>query len=245
MRIIADLHVHNGEVCGHAETDIPTLLKLAGEKGHRFLAITDHAPRCDGTPKEYYTDNLVREGDYDGVKLLAGIEADILNIDAEFDLPQKDLLRLSWVIASMHPFAYERTNADDHTAAYINALKNPAVDCLGHIGRDWYPAHYEEIVRAVKENGKTLEINNHSFDFTGENANCVEVARLCKKYEVGVVVTSDSHRNSDYGNFPHVMRIFEKIDFPQELVINADVKRLEGYLNRRKEEKLKAFERID
>lgn len=245
MKIIADLHVHNGEVCGHANTDIDTLLKIAKEKGHKYIAITDHAPRCDLTPMEYYTDNLSREGDYDGVNLLAGIEGDILDIDANFDLPQKDMLRLSWVIASMHPYAYEKTNADDHTKAYINALKNPAVDCLGHIGRDWYPAHFEEIVKAVKESGKTLEINNHSFDFGATKENCVEVIKLCKKYEVEVVVTSDSHQNGDYGNFPHVMKVFEEIDFPEELIINADVKRLESFLKRRKEEKLKALERID
>lgn len=245
MKIIADLHVHNGEVCGHANTDIPGLLKSAKDKGHCYIAITDHAPRCDNTPPEYYINNLSREGNYDGVYLLAGIEADILDIDAHFDLPQKDMLRLNWVISSMHPFAYERTNSDDHTKAYINALNNPAVDCLGHIGRDWYPADYERIVKAVKETGKTLEINNHSFDFTGENKNCKEVAKLCKKYNVAVVITSDAHENSAHGEFPHVMKMLKEIDFPEELVINADKERLESYLRRRKEEKLKALERID
>jgi len=45
----------------------------------------------------------------------------------------------------------------------INVLKNPYVDAIAHPGNPQFPLDIEKVVRAAKENGKFIELNNHSF----------------------------------------------------------------------------------
>lgn len=238
MKIIADLHTHNGEVCGHANSTVAGLLARAAALGHCAMALTDHGPTCDNTPYSYYTDNLLRPKEVDGVRFLAGTEADIRDYTGRFDRPQTDLLRLDWMIASFHEYACPVGTVEQHTAGYEAVLRNPAVDCLGHIGRMWHPCDYARVVWAVGEAGRTLEINNHTFEIAhGVSEACEQVIRLCKQYRVPVVVTSDAHGDGWLGRFDFSLAALKKYDFPEELVLNADRDRLFAFLARRRREK--------
>jgi len=237
MKIAADLHTHNGEVCGHADSTVEGLLSEASAKGHFCMALTDHGPRIDKTPVPYYLDNLKRPKIQNGVRLLCGIEADItLSTDGfGFDLSEEELLQLDWVIASYHDFAMWPGDPAINTMGYLWALTHPAVDCLGHIGRPPFRCDFEKVVKAAKTAGKTLEFNNHSFHF-GETC-CPEVMKLCMKHSLPVVITSDAHINEEVGRFPLVFEQLERIGFPEELVLNANKERLQAYLDKRAREK--------
>ena len=79
-----------------------------------------------------------------------------------------------------------------------------------------------------------MEITNNSLHIRpGSRENCAEIARLCKKYEVPVVVNSDSHIEFTVGRVDGALAMLEEIGFPEELVINSSVERLNAYFTGR------------
>ena len=94
---------------------------------------------------------------------------------------------------------------------------------------------YEKAIKAFKEYDKIVEINSESFVLrAGAKANCMEIARLCKKYEVTVVVDSDSHFATKIGKVETALSMLEEIDFPEKLILNTDEERFFGYIKEKK-----------
>ena len=236
MNIIADLHTHNGEVCGHADTTLDGIITRAVALKHCAVAITDHSPLVENTPVSYYLDNLKLKDKYKDITLLCGIEEDITDKSGKLYMDTADLLKLDWVIASFHCYSNESGMIESNTAGYLAALENPALDCLGHIDRNGHNADYEKVIQAVLEKGKTVEINELSFygDHIGH-----EIAMLCKKYKLPIVLSSDSHTENNIGVFTRSINMLMELDFPKELVINADKDRLFDFINKRRIEKNK------
>ena len=76
-----------------------------------------------------------------------------------------------------------------------------------------------------------IEINNHSFRVrAGSDVNCKQIALLCKKYSVPVVLSTDAHFSQEVGEVPNSIRLMEEIDFPVELILNTSLKKLCDYL---------------
>ena len=66
----------------------------------------------------------------------------------------------------------------------------------------------------------------------GCQENCLEIARLCKKYEVPVVVSSDAHITYQVGKFDNALAMLEEAAFPEELVVNSSKERLAAYFRK-------------
>lgn len=76
-----------------------------------------------------------------------------------------------------------------------------------------------------------IEINNSSFFIRkGSKPNCLWIAKRCKELEIPIVVGSDAHFATDVGNFTYVQALLEEANFPDELIINLETKRLTDYL---------------
>jgi len=240
MKIIAELHTHTSDYCTHASATIDQFVEAAKKKGFKYYAATNHSAVGDtATPFNFYLDNLKRH--YDGIKFLAGIEADIRDLHGGFDMCQADLLSLDFVIASIHILPRD---LPDYTNAYVKAAENPAVDCLGHIARDCdYPCDIETVLKAVKANGKLVEFNDASISDANRRRvkECGEVMDLCAKLSVDSIVTTDAHSLSRLGKNAVTLKLLEEKNFPEHLIINADEGRMEKFLARRKEEKKKAY----
>ena len=57
-----------------------------------------------------------------------------------------------------------------------------------------FPFDHEYIISRCNDHGKIVEINNASLSIRkGSHDNCMDIARLCMKYEVPISVDSDSH----------------------------------------------------
>ena len=54
---------------------------------------------------------------------------------------------------------------------------------------------------------------------------------LCKKYRVSVIINSDSHFCTQIGNVDLALSMLREIDFPEDLIINADKDRFKEYIN--------------
>lgn len=91
MEIIADLHTHT-LASTHAFNTVTEMARAAYEMGHKAIAITDHGPQMPDSPHIWHFYNLMRlPQKIEGVFLLRGMEADVLNIRGELDFRRQSL----------------------------------------------------------------------------------------------------------------------------------------------------------
>lgn len=226
MKYPVDLHTHT-IVSGHAYTTLTENINFAIEKGLKVLGTSEHAPTMPGAPHIWYFENIMKvPRKIKDLIILRGCEANIIDYEGNIDIDSKGYASLDYMLASVHKEALEGGTIEENTRAYIKVLDNPMVFILGHIGNPIFPVDYEAVVKAVKEKDKIIEINNASFGSSrvGSKENCIEVAKLCKKYGAKVILSSDAHICYDIGNFSVSEEILDSIEFPQELIMNVDCK---------------------
>lgn len=223
MKIIADTHTHS-LACDHAYSTIAENAAAAAARGLRFLALTEHTPSMPGGPSLLYFNNLrALPHILSGVVLLKGAEVNIMDTKGALDLPDSTLEKLDWVIASMHTTNLRPSTTATHTRTWMAVAENPLVDVIGHCGDGRYPFDYPAVVKAFARYNKIIEINAHSFlARVGSRENCPLVARLCAQEGVRIVVSSDAHFSGQVGEFNEALEMLASINFPEELVLNAD-----------------------
>ncbi len=226
MNIIADTHTHT-LACSHAYSTIRENTEAAREKGLRFLCMTEHGPNMPDAPHKWHFANLkVLPRVLNGIILLKGCEANIMDYNGTLDLSSEDLSPLDWVIASFHPPCCKPGTMEEHTNAWLQIAENPLVDVIGHCGDGRYTFDYDKVIRRFGETGKIVEINANSFKVRpGSGYNCREIAKCCKKYSVPVVLSSDAHFYLDVGAVSQSAHLLEELSFPEELILNADTRR--------------------
>ena len=233
---VMDLHTHT-VASGHAYCTLREMAKAASDKGLELLGITEHAPKMPGPCHEFYFQNIkVVPREMYGIQLLLGSEVNILDAAGTVDLAQKTLEKLDVVIASLHVPCIKPGSRQENTEAYLNVMKNPYVNIIGHPDDGRYDIDYEALVQGAKEYGKVLELNNHSMDPDCTRENAVEndtiMLNYCKKYQVPVVMDSDAHFDLLIGEFDLARALLTKLDFPEDLVLNRSVDAVKKYVNR-------------
>lgn len=226
MKLIADTHIHSC-ASSHAYSTVSENIRAAREAGMLYMAMTEHGPTMPDAPHIWHIVNQREIPEfYDGVHILHGVEANVMDSKGTIDIKNDVLSTLDWVIVSMHVPCFPPSTVANHTEAWINIAKNPNVDVIGHCGDIRYAFDYEKVIRIFKEYGKIVEINNNSFHVRpGTKGSCVDIARMCKKLEVPVVVNTDSHFSSRIGHFDVAIKMLTELDFPEKLIINADAER--------------------
>ena len=240
MKITVDTHTHS-IVSGHAYSTMKEMIIMAQQKGLEALAITEHGPALLGGCGLYHFQNYrVVPRDYDGLKLLLGAEVNILDRSGRLDLSQEILEMQDIVIASVHTPCFEdEIDKSVITEAYVNAMKNPCVQIIGHPDDAQLPIDYDILVQAAKEQKVLLEINNTSLSSTsfrqGARENYEELLRKCKEQEVMMVMGSDAHVDVDVGNNKRTSILVEECDFPEELIANTSYEKLQACFLQRRE----------
>ena len=163
-------------------------------------------------------------------------EVNIMDPDGNIDLPEKTCRDLDIVVASIHPPCYglDHTEAEN-TQAYVEAMKKPYINVIGHPDDGRFPFDYEVLVKTAKETGTLLELDNSSLrpqsSRKGTRENMLTMLELCRQYEVPITTGSDAHVNVDAGNFTRVEEILKYCSFPEELVVTTDFEKLKPFLN--------------
>jgi len=230
MHFILDIHCHTIN-SNHAYSTITENAAHAASIGLTHIGIADHGPGMPGGAHKYHFYNLgALPKHIHGVRVLRGIEANILNRDGELDFPNDILSRLDFVIASMHREVILTSGVEANTATLVNAMQNPNVHIIGHPNNIVYPINIEEVVRAAADTHTILEVNNHSlipgsFRYNGEDE-FVQMLELCKKYRVQVLASSDAHYHEAVGDFSYAKQLIESAGLPNDLVINTSAERL-------------------
>lgn len=129
---VMDLHTHT-IASGHAYNTLREMAKAAADRGLEILGITEHAPMMPGTCYNYYFHNLKTvPRELYGIRLLLGAELNILNPQGEVDLKEEELRGIDIGIASLHLPCMKPGSREENTSAYLNVMKNPYVNIIGH-----------------------------------------------------------------------------------------------------------------
>ena len=232
MKIFADTHCHT-IASTHAYSTVVENVVAAKKKGLKAIAITDHAPAMPDAPHIWHFENLTTiPRKIDGITVLRGAEVNICDYDGGLDLSDAMLKSLDWVVASLHAPVCPPSTEENVTRTYLKIAENPYIDVIGHSGQEKFKYDYEKVIPYFKECGKIVELNEGSARVRRDSfENCIQIAKLCKKYNVPVVVNSDAHFASVVGEFTRTLDMLDEIDFPEELVINADIQRLYSYIS--------------
>jgi DNA polymerase (family X) len=195
---IGDFHLHTN-LSGDGRAPLEEMVATAVERGHRVLAVTDHA---EGTLSGVGREALVAQRAQiramqatlgDRLKLMHGVE---LNIGPEGQLDYDDEFRrgFDWCVASVHDhFDLDRAA---QTRRIVTAMRDPSVRLIGHPSARMIGARppidfdLDEIATVAVETGTALEINGGlpRLDLS------VESLRRTRDRGVTFVLTSDAHR---------------------------------------------------
>jgi DNA polymerase (family 10) len=199
-----DLHCHT--VASDGRATIEQMALAARDRGHAYLAITDHSATHgfgnDVSPDALLCQiELVREVDarVEGIRVLAGTEVNILP-DGTPDYDDTLLEQLDWVVASVHT-AF-RMSAERMTERIVRAVEHPLVDALGHptgrlIGRrPGYGVDLAAVIDAAARTGTFLEINGQPDRRDLDDVH----ARAAADAGVRLVLDSDAHRPETLAN---------------------------------------------
>lgn len=236
MKIVVDTHTHTIS-SGHAYSTVQEMAREAPVNGIEMFAVTDHGPAMKGAPYLYHFGNMrVIPAEIYGVRILKGVEANIIDYDGNTDMPDEYLKRLDFALASFHDICIPPSTVEEHTNALVRVLRNPYIDAIAHPGNPQFGVDIEKVVKAAKENNKLIEINNHSFYVrSGSEENCRNFVKMCKAHRVRIVCGSDAHISFHIGRFDKVYKLLEEEGMPEELVLNASIAGFDEYiLERRK-----------
>jgi putative hydrolase len=236
MKYMLDSHTHT-LASGHAYHTISEMVRAAAGKGLSLLAITEHAMAMPGTCHEFYFSNLrVLRRQMEGIEVLFGTEANIMDYDGTLDMSQGLLRDMDVVVASLHTPCITPGSRTENTRALLKVMENPYVNIIGHPDDGRYPLDHEALVREAKEAGILLEVNNSSLDPNGFRKNTWEnmrsILELCMRYETPVIMDSDAHCADDIGNCCYSRRLVDEVHFPRELIVNYSVDAYKKYVNR-------------
>ena len=238
MEFILDVHVHT-VLSGHAHSTLSENAAHAASIGLKFIGMSDHGPGLPGGAHLYNFGNLWSMPDYmHGVRIFKGVEANIMDIDGNLDLPDWLLGKMEFVIASIHLGIMEPTNRADHTKAIISAMENKNVHIIGHPCDKRFEVNMDELVRAAARTNTILELNNQSLNprshrYLSESV-FLEMLHLCKKYGVPVLASSDAHICTNIGSFEGAKTFIKKAGLREEEVLNTCDKRFLSAINKKR-----------
>jgi DNA polymerase (family 10) len=217
--------LHNHTTASDGADDIVTMARAAKAHGLAWLGISDHSVAASyahgldaARLKAQRAELAAARGE--GVRLLSGIESDILKA-GELDLDDDALGACDVVVASMHQRYGLRGEAQ--TARLVRAALHPFVDVVGHpTGRlllSRPPADFDiaALLEACARSGTAVELNANParLDF-GE-----PWLRLAKERGVLVSIAADAHAAEELGNLVHGIAVARRAGLGPDDILNT------------------------
>jgi putative hydrolase len=232
---LLDLHTHT-LASGHAYSTIQEMAQAAAQKGLQILGITEHAPTLPGACNAIYFRNLhVVPRQMYGVRLLLGVELNILDTSGRMDLDEHHYRCCDLRIAGIHSLCWQGGTRTQNTAALLAAIHNPWTHIISHPGDGTADLDFEPIVRAAAETQTLLEINSSSMiplrHKDVARPNNLEILRLCRQHDIPVILGSDAHISFSIADYRYALPLLRETDFPDELVMNYWPEKALAYMN--------------
>lgn len=239
MRFVVDAHTHT--LCSaHAYSTILENARAAADRGLKLLCITDHAPSLPDSPDQFHFMNYhVLDKEIFGVRMLYGVEMNLMDADGNIDLPEHLLKRQQIVIASYHSVCTPPGTKAENTRCYLRAMENPYIQIIGHPEDGNIPVDMEALVLQAERTGTLLEVNNNSLKnaYYRKNTreNLVEMLRLCMERSVPISLGTDAHFATAVGCFDCVQPLLDELRFPEALVANTDTEKFLRLVHRKEQ----------
>lgn len=233
MKLVVDTHTHT-YASGHAYSTLIENARLAKENGMEMFCTTDHAESMPGAPHFWFFSNQrVLPRFLEGVAVIRGVEANILNTQGEIDLPESSLKNLDWVIGSFHEPVFRPAIKAEHTRALIAAIESGKVDALGHLGNPNFDFDFEAVIEKAAQHNVAIEINNTTLrgnSRVGSVERCHEIAQIAKAEGAFITSGSDAHFCADVGQLELVAELLDKVNMPSSQVITHSCKQFLDFL---------------
>ncbi len=235
-----DLHTHSlFSLCG-----IHTIIEMitrAKELGLKAIAITDHGKTLGGRLSSVFFERLLDP--VPGIKLLKGIESNVLDKNGNIDCPVKFLKHMDVVLLGIHPNIQDGHGIRTYTEMIITAIKkNRYIDIITHPNDPFYPIDFKTLAECAKENDVALELNNSKIMLNRVNAEITEnMLAACKDAGCLIAVNSDAHTLNEIGLDDSVAPLLKKVCFPEKLIINRNIDSALEFLSRKKQIKMKYY----
>jgi putative hydrolase len=232
-----DLHTHSFfSACGiHTHLEI---LERAKSLHMTAVAITDHGPALKPRFSDPFFDRL--RVPVQGIRLLKGMECDLVGDDGEIDLPSKYLKYLDVVLLGIHPNTKKGLGKDKYTDMLLRAMdKNPAVDILTHLNDASYLTHFETVTKAARDRGIAVELNNSKTLLNRIDPGVTrELVAVVLSIGAKIVVTSDMHAIEELGLDDSVKPYLEEVSFPKERIVSSSAAAALSFIEERRSSKI-------
>lgn len=236
MKCIAEYHCHT--IYSDGKSTMEENVKFAIEMGLEKIGISDHGYKHKGFgvkykdyPKMKSEIESLREK-YPQIKILLGVEANILDDKGNIDVDDYIRKYVDYVIAGYH-FGSMPSNLrglenhirnfikplkpkeiDYNTRALVNAMNNNNIFILTHPG-DKGLVYIEEVAKAAEKTKTVLEINAH------HNNLSIEQIEIAKAYDVLFSVGSDAHHYTHMKMIEEAILRAEKAGLDGNRIINV------------------------
>jgi putative hydrolase len=172
------------------------------------MACTDHGSATPDTGHHWHFSNMqILPPCIEGVRVLHGIESNVIDYNGTLDLTKKQRQEMELVIASMHTGSMPQGSIDEITAAWCAVAKDPDVDIIGHCGTPHFAFDHDTVIPLFAEYGKVVEVNEGTFRVRRDSyENCKAIVRQCKKHGVRIALNSDAHFHTHVGQFEMASR---------------------------------------
>lgn len=244
MKLTTDFHTHT--IFSHGKGSILDNAKVAKERGLKSIAITDHGfshPAFCMKRKELpLMRKLCEEAEKEtGVKVLLGIESNILGISGKTDLKESDYENIDVFLAGIHKFIlYDGLNEwfqlyldntltrvlktkpterliKRNTKIYINTIMKNPIDILAHPNYCFF-ADAVEVAKCCRDYGTLFEIDARKTHLSDEEWDKVN------NTGVNFVIDSDAHEPSKIGVIDNAIELIKRVGISENRILNINGK---------------------
>jgi len=242
MILTADYHTHTPY--SHGKNTVLENAKAAKAAGLKQLGITDHGFNhlLFGLKRKVLGDLRTEIDEAEkltGVKVLMGMESNIISVSGETDMRLSDLANFDIYLCGIHEVLKYKSFSDFYnimlknytaykfgkkpsqkvidttTKAYINVIKNNPIDILTHINYKCY-CNLLEVAKCCADYGTYIEINTKKRHISAEELN------LMATTGVKFVIDSDAHSADRVGDTKIAEELLAEAAVPPESIDNID-----------------------
>lgn len=240
--LVADYHTHT--LYSHGRGTILENVEAARNRSLKAIAISDHGfnhlvfgiskSKLRKMKKEISTLNH----QFSDIKVLLGVEANIISLDGEIDIPDSYLEAFDIILMGFHKIVRPAgwndfcklfvkngldklglTNREQlrqsNTTAIVKAMERYPIRILTHPGES-IDIDTRSVAQAAAKHNVALEINaSHGFM-------TVEYAKIALEEGALISINSDAHSPRDIGNFKRGEKIAKLAGIPSTRIINTE-----------------------
>lgn len=244
MKITYDYHMHTVmKHTKHAKNTVEEMVSAAEKLELKGIAITNHGlghsnyGMREENMDEIYGEILEARKKHPNIKILFGVEANLLSLDGDTDISDKIKEKCDIILCGYHyDVKYKNFNDFWHfvvlnsiakvfgfmiksvrkknTRAVCQAMRKYNINILTHPG-DKIFVDMDEIAKTAVETNTVLEINNRH-----DHLSLKEI-EICKKYDVRYSIGSDAHDCKAVGCVDSSFDRIEKSGLDVDKIINV------------------------